>query len=524
MNKFLNQFKNGFILGIAIIIPGFSGSTIAYILGFYEELLESIGHFFKHIKKSLNLLIPLFLGIFVSCISLFIPLIYLMNHYPFSVLCFFTGLFIGSLPSFIKPINFHQKHSFIYVLLGFLFSFIFSNLKNVIKISLFFDTFSWFMLIIWIFVGLIIAIGLLTPGLSLTFLLMSLNFYYPLLNLGSSLLKGDISFIVIVSLSVIFISFVIFLMSYSRLLNLLLKRHKNTPHLFILGIIFATIIQTFLSEDFAINKSYPITFLQICYTFFWGLSLFFFGFYLIVTLEKRKERGRKMRLDRYCATSGIGTRRSVKKYIRHGHVKVNDEVINDPSFNVDENNDLVYFDDELLHYQQYHYVLLYKPKGYVSSTIEERGHPPVTDLVADLGYRDLSLVGRLDMDTTGLLLLTNDGKLAHRLLAPKYHVDKTYLVETDYPIPHDLPQKFLKGVQVLDYVTEPAKLELLGDTKALITIHEGKYHQIKRMFLTAGCKVISLHRLSFAFLTLDGLKEGEYRLLSEDEIERLRSL
>ena len=231
-----------------------------------------------------------------------------------------------------------------------------------------------------------------------------------------------------------------------------------------------------------------------------------------------------MRLDKYITYSGVGTRRGVKKYIRRGHIKVNDQIVYDPSFSVDENKDVVYFDDQLLDYQEYRYVLLYKPKGYVSTTIEERGHPPVTDLVADLGYKNLAPVGRLDCDTTGLLLLTNDGKLAHRLLAPKFHVDKSYLVETDYPIPLDLPEKFLKGVQVLDYVTLPAKLEILEKNKAIITIHEGKYHQIKRMFLTCGCKVINLHRLSFAFLTLGDLKEGEYRLLKEEEIERLKSL
>lgn len=527
MQNICKNFFHGSLIGIAIIIPGFSGSTLAYIFGFYESLLSAFTDFFIHPKQSLKFLIPFGLGICLSILILIFPLFFFLKVAPFSMTCFFAGLFIGSLPDFIKEESFLKKHAFSYILFGFFLSFLFSKLPFVqIPSSFDFGTYDIFFITFLLFSGSILAIGLITPGLSLTFLLLSIGLYYPFIDLIEMLFQGIFSFPLFLNLSVLFLSFLITLFFYSRFLKKIMSRHKEAMNLFIIGIVFSTFLQAFLAKDSVPNLPRDVSFYQLCYTFLCGILLFLLGFYLVYSLEKkRKKKGKNsMRLDRYVTYSGIGTRRNVKKTIRRGHIKVNSELVFDPSFSVDENKDQVYYDDQLLDYQEYRYVLLYKPKGYISSTIKERNYPPVTDLVADLGYRNLAPVGRLDCDTTGLLLLTNDGKLAHQLLAPKFHVDKSYLVETDYPIPSDLKEKFSKGIKVLDYVTLPAKLEILEPTKAIITLHEGKYHQIKRMFLTCGCKVINLHRLTFAFLTLDGLKEGAYRLLTKEEVERLRSL
>lgn len=230
-----------------------------------------------------------------------------------------------------------------------------------------------------------------------------------------------------------------------------------------------------------------------------------------------------MRLDRYLANSGIGTRSEVKKLIHKKLVTVNGAVARSDSTYVDENKDEVFVDGELVLYKRFYYVLLNKPKGYVSA-VEDNLYPPITDLIPEYDFAKLFPVGRLDVDTTGSIILTNDGDLCHKLLTPRYHVDKTYLVETDKPIKQKLVEEFKKGVQLDDGLTLPSDLVILDDTHALLTIHQGKFHQVKRMFIAFGLTVINLDRKSFAFLTHEDLKLGEYRELSEDEINRLIDL
>lgn len=228
-----------------------------------------------------------------------------------------------------------------------------------------------------------------------------------------------------------------------------------------------------------------------------------------------------MRLDRYLASSGIGSRKEVKTLIKAKRIKVNSQIILSSSININEYSDEIKLDDEIITYHKFYYLLLNKPEGYVSSTKSENNYPPVTDLVSEYDFAKLFPVGRLDVDSTGLLLLTNDGNLAHRLISPKYHVDKVYLVEVDFPLKTELIEKFLQGIILDGKITLPAKLKILDKIHAEVTLNEGKFHQVKRMFLYFGYKVISLKRISFGFIILEDLLPGEYRLLSEEEIFKL---
>ena len=230
-----------------------------------------------------------------------------------------------------------------------------------------------------------------------------------------------------------------------------------------------------------------------------------------------------MRLDKYLANSGIGSRSEVKQYIRKGRIKVDDEIVKSSSLNIDENKNKIYFDDVLVDYHEFYYVLINKPKGYVSAC-EDNVYPPVTDLIPEYDFAKLFPVGRLDVDTTGTLLLTNDGKLCHRLLSPKYHVDKTYHVITDYDIKEEMIKDFEEGIILDGELTLPAKLTILGKREAELTIHQGKFHQVKRMFLKYSLKVMELDRKSFAFLNHEDLEIGEYRELNKDEVQKLKDI
>ncbi len=231
-----------------------------------------------------------------------------------------------------------------------------------------------------------------------------------------------------------------------------------------------------------------------------------------------------MRLDKFLSNAGLGSRKEVKAIIKEGRVYVNNHLIKSDKFNINENNDEIYVDNEKINYKEFYYFLLNKPKGYVSSTLPERNYPPVTDLISEYNFCKPFPIGRLDVDTVGVLLLTNNGTLAHRLLLPKYHVDKTYIVETDYPIQKEMIINFEKGVILDDERLLPAKLEILSSNIARVTIHQGKYHQVKRMFAHYGLTVVSLEREKFAFLDKGNLKQGEYRELTQEEINKLIDL
>ena len=230
-----------------------------------------------------------------------------------------------------------------------------------------------------------------------------------------------------------------------------------------------------------------------------------------------------MRLDKFLANSGVGTRSEVKRLIKDKRVKVNGEIVRSDSFNVDEYKDIVLFDDLEVKYKEFYYVLLNKPQGYVSATIDNV-YPPVTDLIQEYAFAKLNPVGRLDVDTTGVLLLTNDGDLAHKLISPKYRVDKVYEVEVDKKLDPKLIEAFKQGIELDGEMTLPAELIIIDDKHAELTLHQGKFHQVKRMFKKFGYNVLSLNRKVFAFLTVDDLEIGEYRELTLEEEKKLKSL
>ena len=230
-----------------------------------------------------------------------------------------------------------------------------------------------------------------------------------------------------------------------------------------------------------------------------------------------------MRLDKFLANSGVGSRSIVKRLIKDKRIKVNGEIVRSDSFNVDESKDIVLFDDLEVKYKEFYYVLLNKPQGYVSAVIDNV-YPPVTDLLPEYAFAKLFPVGRLDVDTTGVLLLTNDGELAHKLISPKYHVDKVYEVEVDKKISRNLREFFKKGIELDGELTLPADLEIIDDTHALLTLHQGKFHQVKRMFKKFDYDVVKLNRKAFAFLTVDGLELGEHRELTLEEENRLKEI
>ena len=234
-----------------------------------------------------------------------------------------------------------------------------------------------------------------------------------------------------------------------------------------------------------------------------------------------------MRLDKYLADMGEGTRQEVKKYIRRGSVTVNGELVRSPERKVDE-RDQVCLDGRKVSYAAEEYFMLNKPAGVVSATEDKRDRT-VLDLIQYKKRKDLFPVGRLDKDTEGLLLITNDGALSHRLLSPRHHVDKTYYVEVQGHVTEENRAAFQRGVNIgteeEPLVTMPARLEILEAGQSLsrvrLTIREGKFHQVKRMFLSQGMEVTYLKRESMGSLRLDdSLAPGEYRPLTEHEIKR----
>ena len=229
-----------------------------------------------------------------------------------------------------------------------------------------------------------------------------------------------------------------------------------------------------------------------------------------------------MRLDKYLANSGIGSRSEVKAFIKSKLVKVNGEVTKSESLNVEPGKDIVFFRDLEVEYKEFYYFLLNKPKGYVSAT-NDNVYPPVTDLLPEFSYLDLFPVGRLDVDTTGVLLITNDGELAHKLISPKYEVNKKYSVKVDNFLDKKLIKAFKDGVLLDGELTLPGELVILDKTTCELTIHQGKFHQVKRMFKLFGYDVIELDRKEFAGINHDGLKQGEYRELSKEEIIKLKT-
>lgn len=214
----------------------------------------------------------------------------------------------------------------------------------------------------------------------------------------------------------------------------------------------------------------------------------------------------------------VGSRREVKEIVRQRRVAVDGVVVTDPGLQVDPAEQAVTVDGTRLGYQKHFHVLLHKPGGVITATEDPRKQTVMDVLPPDLLRPDLFPVGRLDRDTEGLLLLTTDGELGHRLLSPKWHVDKRYFVRTERELePSDVPA-FAGGLTLEDgYECMPARLEVLAPTEAIVTIQEGKYHQVKRMFGVRGKPVIYLKRLSMGPLDLGDLPLGQARPLTPEE-------
>lgn len=257
----------------------------------------------------------------------------------------------------------------------------------------------------------------------------------------------------------------------------------------------------------------------------------------------------KLRLDKYLTDMGQGTRSEVKKAIRKGNVAVNGQKVQKPEYKVDTEKDQVLYEGEQTIYQEYEYYMLNKPAGVISAS-EDKKERCVVDLIASRKRKDLFPVGRLDKDTEGLLLITNDGELAHRLLSPKKHVDKVYYAKIRGRVTQDDVEQFRKGMDIGEKkLTLPSELRILqtreraeaenhsgaGEAPRVnempeieviseieLTIREGKFHQVKRMFQAAGKEVIYLKRLRMGPLVLDeSLKPGEYRTLNTQELDIL---
>ena len=225
-----------------------------------------------------------------------------------------------------------------------------------------------------------------------------------------------------------------------------------------------------------------------------------------------------MRLDKYLAEMGAGTRSELKKAVRAGRVTINGVKVKDSSIHVGE-DDVVSMDGKEIKYERFVYYLMNKPAGVISATEDPRERT-VLDLIGGQQRKGLFPVGRLDKDTEGLLLITNDGELAHRLLSPGRHVDKVYFARLDGPVGERERELFAQGLRVDETLTAmPAVLEILESANEVrVTIREGKFHQVKRMFAAVGREVLYLKRLSMGPLTLDnGLAAGAYRRLTEEE-------
>ena len=235
-----------------------------------------------------------------------------------------------------------------------------------------------------------------------------------------------------------------------------------------------------------------------------------------------------MRLDKFLVVCAIGSRTEVKNLLKAGRVTVNGKKEKSAKLQIDEERDQIYFDGQQLQYEEFVYYMMNKPQGVISAT-EDTKHRTVLDLLDDFARtKEVFPVGRLDIDTHGLLLLTNDGQLTHALLSPKRHVDKTYLAQVKGIMTQEDVETFAKGIPLKDFTCQSAKLEILSvdpeknQSLVRVTIAEGKFHQVKRMVAYCGKEVLDLQRLTMGTLILDEkLKRGEWRRLTREELENL---
>ncbi|KGF27181.1 MULTISPECIES: pseudouridine synthase [Staphylococcus] len=229
-----------------------------------------------------------------------------------------------------------------------------------------------------------------------------------------------------------------------------------------------------------------------------------------------------MRLDKFLANMGVGTRTEVKQLLKKGKVTVNTSVEKSPKSYINPTEDMVCVNEKQVEFVNNVYIMLNKPKGYISATHDESNRT-VIDLIPEYQHLNIFPVGRLDKDTEGLLLITNDGQFSHNLMSPSKHVSKTYEVTSQNPVTKADIDAFKKGIILSDGPVKPAQLTRINETTSQVTIYEGKYHQVKRMFHAIENEVLELKRLKIAKLALDeNLKSGEYKLLSDKELKLLQ--
>lgn len=225
-----------------------------------------------------------------------------------------------------------------------------------------------------------------------------------------------------------------------------------------------------------------------------------------------------MRLDKFLTECGLGSRREVKNLIDSKKISVNGNFKISSKDNIDENKDIIKYEDNILSYKEFRYYILNKKSGYVTA-VEDPRDKTVMDLLPDwVIKKDLAPVGRLDKDTEGLLLLTNDGQLNHKLLSPKSHVDKTYIAHTEKDFDENDLEKLRNGVDIGGYITMPAEAKKVDEKILSLTIREGKFHQVKKMVEAIDNKVIYLKRISFGKLVLGDMELGDVKEINMEDI------
>ncbi len=230
-----------------------------------------------------------------------------------------------------------------------------------------------------------------------------------------------------------------------------------------------------------------------------------------------------VRVDKILSELGFGSRQEIKKYVKAGKIRINDNTVKKPEEKLDSEKDKLYFEGKEVEVEEFETFILYKPAGYVCAT-KDNVHKTVMELI-DSKRKNVVPVGRLDLDTEGILILTNDGSLNHRLVAPSSHVDKTYYAVFEGKLDENAVEMTKNGLDIGEgEVSKPAKLEIISDSEILLTIHEGKFHQVKRMVKALGGEVTYLKRVAFGGLRLDDLKlnKGESRKITEIEMEMLK--
>lgn len=231
------------------------------------------------------------------------------------------------------------------------------------------------------------------------------------------------------------------------------------------------------------------------------------------------------RIDKIIASQGLYSRSDVKYLVNRKRVAVDGKVITSSGQKADAEKSVITIDGKPLTVKKQIYLMLHKPKGYVSATEDKKQQTVLALVPQEYRGRDLFPAGRLDKDTTGLMLLTDDGVLAHNILSPRKHIQKVYGVELDIPVTEEMQKGFAAGVELNDGLCKAAKLVITGEKTAEVTLSEGRYHQIKRMFGCYGAKVTELHRIAMGDLYLpDDLAEGDCRELTEEELKKLQML